>query len=310
MPLLAEYSITPDVFDETSYSSGLECSARLDIIREVMMNEGLVRNLRNGEWRRQFSDPGRPWHRRAKEILRKLHTQGRLIEFATSLSLVPTDDLGWCAEALASHQTRTMNGGVIVTKSVKDAYRRESLVARVDRLNSASWWTQRSPSVQLDRKIAAYREQLVPILRCANSLQFIDPYLNPEEPGYREFAKLLGDAGKRDPAPLIEIHRVCFEGGGVSRTFPDFRSIFRRALTEPLRAAALSARVFVWDEFHDRFLLSNLVGLSLPYGLATSTRPRDMTTWTRMGHDDRDNIQREFEEATRRHTLHDQFTLP
>ena len=45
MPLLADYAITPDVFDVTSYSSGEVCSARLETIREAMLTEGLFRNL-------------------------------------------------------------------------------------------------------------------------------------------------------------------------------------------------------------------------------------------------------------------------
>ena len=50
MPLLADYAITPDVFDTTSYSSEEVCGERLSEIRRVLMNEGLVRDLRAGEW--------------------------------------------------------------------------------------------------------------------------------------------------------------------------------------------------------------------------------------------------------------------
>ena len=54
MPLLADYAITPDVLDESSYSNASECEARLDAIREVMLNEGLVRDLRDGVWQGLF----------------------------------------------------------------------------------------------------------------------------------------------------------------------------------------------------------------------------------------------------------------
>ena len=36
MPLLADYAITPDVFDVASYSTPRECEARLDNLRQVM----------------------------------------------------------------------------------------------------------------------------------------------------------------------------------------------------------------------------------------------------------------------------------
>ena len=48
MPLLADYAITPDVFDVASYLTPGECEARLDNIRQVMLTEGLVRDLRGG----------------------------------------------------------------------------------------------------------------------------------------------------------------------------------------------------------------------------------------------------------------------
>ena len=49
MPLLADYAITPDVFDKTSYLTAGECGARLETIREVMLTEGLgSRSARRG----------------------------------------------------------------------------------------------------------------------------------------------------------------------------------------------------------------------------------------------------------------------
>ena len=50
MALLADYAITPDVFDVTAYPTEGECAARLETIREAMLTEGLVRDLRDGAW--------------------------------------------------------------------------------------------------------------------------------------------------------------------------------------------------------------------------------------------------------------------
>ena len=308
--LLNDYAITPDVFDITSYSSKEVCGLRLDKIREVMMDEGLVRDLRSGEWRSLFGNNGRPWHGRAKEIVKKLYMQGRLVEFAASRTIAPATDEEWCVEALSSHRRRPMTGGVIVTHAVKAAYRREPLVERIDLLSRAPWWTSRDSSVRPDRKLADYRRHLRPLLRCANSLQFIDPHLHPERPGYRGFAKLLADAGRRRPAPSIEIHRVCYVGSGPRQTHPNFEPIFRKELTEPLRAVGLSAEVFVWDYFHERYLLSNLIGIQLGNGFDTTGKPDDLTTWDRLGRKARDDIQLEFDPASNRHKLHARFTLP
>ena len=79
MPLLADYAITPDVFDVASYSTAAECEARLDTIRQVMLTAGLVRDLRDGQWRGVFEPDARPWHRRGLELVKKLAVQGRLV---------------------------------------------------------------------------------------------------------------------------------------------------------------------------------------------------------------------------------------
>ena len=145
---------------------------------------------------------------------------------------------------------------------------------------------------------------------------FIDPHLDPAQGRYREFSALIEMAGNRDPAPAIEIHRVCYEGSGPGRRFPlkgddsYFRNCFDAGLANRLRAAGLKVEVFVWNDFHDRYLISNLVGVSLPNGFDTTNNDNDITTWSRLGRDERDDIQREFDPASQRHKLHQRFTIP
>lgn len=306
MPLLAEYAITPDVFDATSYSTAGECEARLDLIREPMLTSGLVRDLRAGEWSALFRSDDRPWHRRGRELVKKLAQQGRLVNYPPALTEPPLDNRSWCAEAVGTHHARPFNGGIIATKNVKDAYADQALVARIDRLSGASWWAAGSQSVRLDRTQAEYETHLDPLLRCSNSLMFIDPHLKPGATKYDGFGALLRAAGGRTPPPTIELHRVCYEGSGSRRRFPEreqsgyFERRFRDVLGEPLRAAGLGATVFIWNDFHDRYLISNLIGISLPNGFDTGG---GATTWTRLGRNDRDDVQREFDRASRRHRL-------
>ena len=316
MPLLADYAITPDVFDVASYSTEDECAARIENLREVVLMEGLVRDLRDGAWHTLFESRIRSWHRRGTELVRKLVRQGRLVQYPPALPDPPADDLSWCTEALAGHASHPFAGGVIATRAVKDEFADEPLVVRIDKLTSAHWWTARSPSVRVARTLADYEQHLAPVLRCSNSLMFIDPHLDPGKPRYRDFGTLLRRAGTRTPAPLIEIHRVCYEGSGPGRTLPTrddpayFKRRFRDGLGETLCAAGLSAEVFIWDDFHDRYLISNLIGISLSYGFDTS-RVRDArTAWTRLGRQDRDDVQREFDRHGRQHKLADHFEIP
>ena len=309
MPLLADYDITPDVFDVTSYSNDEACAARLETIREPMLTKSLVRDLRNGRWSSLFISGGRAWHRRGQELVKKLATQGRLIRHEPALPDSPCDDQSWCAEALETHDACPFSGGVIVTESVKEVYADKPLVSRIDRLSGAQWWATRSPSVRLKRTLPDYLNHLDLVLRYSNSILFIDPHLDPAKPGYRDFGKLLARLGKRKPAPTIELHRVCYEGSGRRRQFPmDFEHRFRN-LVDPLRTAGLQAEVFVWDDFHDRFLISNLIGILLSNGFDTGGPYLD-AVWGRLGRDDRDDIQREFDPSSNRHKLRRRFSIP
>lgn len=315
MPLLADYAITPDVFDVTSYSNDDACAARLETIREAMLTEGLVRDLRDGQWRKLFESGDRAWHRRGTELVKKLATQGRLIQHKPVLPNSPHNDQSWGAEALATHTARPFSGGVIVTETVKAGYANDPLVSRIDRLSSAQWWAARSSSVQLARTLADYQKHLDPVLRCSNSIMFIDPHLDPMRKGYGQFGALLELSGGREPAPTIEIHRVCYESSGDKRWFPMeedesyFECRFRDELASPLCTAGLRAEVFIWDDFHDRYLISNLIGILLPNGFDTGGR-YPSTHWTRLGRPDRDNIQREFDPSSNRHKLHRRFSIP
>lgn len=308
MALLADYAITPDVFDITRYSGEDACGLGLDLIRERVLTTGLVRDLRDGDWRALFRESDRPWHRRAKEIVKKLARDGRLIRFPAECS-PPNSDLDWCAEALASHRRSPLSGGVIVTGHLKETFPKERVIERIDRLARAAWWRNGDASVRLTRNLEDYRQHLDLVLRYANSLQFIDPYLDPERDGYEAFPGLLAAAGQRRPAPLIEIHRKCPDDHDRRRQNLDYiETTFRRALTETLRNARLTAKVFVWDRFHARYLLSNLVGVLLENGF--DTRSGERTTWSQLERVTRDDIQREFDEASGQHTCLHKFTLP
>jgi len=311
MPLLSEYALTPDIFDSTSYSSDEVGDIRLQYLKEILLNEALVRDLRDGEWRLLFASNVRPWHRRGKELIKKLIVQRRLRKFPTMLSSLPSTDRDWAQEALASHDQTPLTG-IITTKNVAANFR-DPVIAPIDRLSSAPWWASRSSSVRLLKTINEYEENLYLILRCANSIMFVDPHLDPSRPRYQDFISLLNVMAGRSPAPLIEIHRVCYYGSGRDREFIDpseWRRRFHEAWSDSLRDAGLSVKIFIWNDFHDRYLISDLVGINVPYGFDTTSNPNSMTTWTRLGRKERDDVQREFDPASNRHTLRYNFVVP
>lgn len=312
MSLLAEYALIHDIFDSTSYSSEEVGRVYLQSLKDVMLHEALVRNLSDGLWLEVFKDGHRPWHLRGKELLKKIIIQGRLRCSTPYLSPNPSSDHEWCEEALGSHNKMPLNG-IITTSNVADLFPGEQIIGSIDKLPGAPWWAGRSSSIRLNRSLVEYQKNLNIILQCANSIMFIDPHLDLNKSNYQDFIAILTSMAGRIPKPLIEIHRICYTGSGRQMqiiTEADWHARFHGVLSGPLMAAGISVEVFIWDDFHDRYLISNLVGISVPNGFDTSTSRGAMTTWTRLGRMDRDDIQREFDPSTKRHQLRVKFSVP
>jgi len=312
--MLKEYALTPDIFDETCYSVPGICPVQLNNIRDLVLHEAVVSNLHDGEWSRYLTAQNHRFHRVGKELIKAMRTGSRLIKRSSSLTDVPEDDRGWASEALASHEQKSLDG-VLISQRYADEFVEHSIVGCIESLHKCSWWSARSPSVRLARNINEYLRVLFLVLHHANSLMFIDPHLDPSRHNYADFTRLLDECRRENPNlnPKIEIHRVCYVGSGKHRKFPsneEWQERFSRILKPKLEPLKLRVSVFIWDDFHDRYLISNLIGISLPNGFDTTTKPDDITTWTRLGLREKDDVQREFDPASGRHDLKHSFVIP
>lgn len=312
MALLCEYALTPDVFDARSYPHEEVGTARFERLKDIFLEEALLRNLRAGEWLSVFRNNNRLWHKRGMELLKKMFKQNRLRLAEKALPTVPTSDMDWCLEALASHQIDPMTG-VISTAQVVKGVGANPILGRIDRLGSSLCWAGRSPSVRLARCHSDYEAELRLIMNSANSIMLIDPHLDPTQGRYRDVLSLLLLAQDRRPTPLIEIHRVTYVGSGPNRQLinsGEWENRFRGAWGNDLSAAGLQVEIFLWDNHHDRYLITDLIGVEMGNGYDTTTNPNDITTWSRIARQDRDDIQREFDPACNRHALRHRFTVP
>jgi hypothetical protein len=312
MGLLYEYAVTPDVFDASLYPHEEVGTARLEYLKEVFLEESLVRNLREGEWLKVFTNHDRPWHRRGIELLKKLVKQNRLVLAEAVLPNIPVYDSQWCHEAAASHQREPLTG-IITTAKVADEVGKYDFLVRIERLGSSTCWTCRSASVRLARSYGEYATQLHLIMKSANSVMLIDPHLDPTLPRYSDVLPLLLLAQSRHPEPLIEIHRVIYVGSGANRQLIDsaeWENRFRSAWRNDLLSAGLRIEIFIWDDHHDRYLITDLIGIEMANGYDTTKNLNDITTWCRISRKDRDDIQREFDPACNRHKLRHRFTVP
>ncbi len=308
--MLDEYVIIPDVFDPGAYSNAAFIEMLLPHLKEPLLCEALVRDLCDGGWAKFCEQNSGNLHRLCKEMIRKLAQNNRLRRYPSQGSDQPMSPSEWCREGIAGHGLSPVTG-IIAAHTTKQTFSDHAGVASIEKLAGTPWWQRRSSSVTLDRKTGAYSHVLQPVLAQARSLMFIDPNLDPSSRNYREFSRLLDTSLQRDPAPRIEFHRSFCRGDGAGRTFPtrdDWIAAFQ-SLDQALRALGLTAEVFGWDDFHDRYLISDVIGLSVPAGFDITYPPDDLTTWTRLGRADKDFWQGRFDRGPREAALKWHFTI-
>jgi len=297
--MLDEYALVPDIFDPAAYTNSAYPDMCLPHLKEPLFQEALVRNLCNGGWSQFCSENAGNLHRLTKEILRKLVDHNRLCPFPAQGDGMPVQAADWCKEAMIGHAIRPLNG-IIAAHATKQQFT-EPEVACIEKLTGANWWQNRSPSNTVDRKTQSYLNLLGPVLRQANSLMFIDPNLDPSQGNYRDFYRILEPLASRSPPPSIELHRSFCRGDGARRNFPtelEWRGAFN-SLDAHLKHFRLSADVYLWEDFHDRYLVADIVGITIGAGFDVTGINDDMTTWSRLGWSDKDKIQRLYDIATR-----------
>ena len=307
--MLDEYALVPDIFDQAAYSNPAFIEMCLPHLKEPLLQEALVRDLCDGGWSQYCLQNSGSLHRLCKEILKKLVQNNRLRRFPRQATAVPVSAGDWCQEGLTASGTDTLTG-VISAHATKQNFAANE-VASVEKLTGTSWWQTRSPSITVDRKTAEYIKVLRRVLLQANSLMFVDPNLDPSSYNYREFHQLLAPIAQRGVKPRIEIHRSFCKGDGKARIFPteaEWKATFAD-LGNTLNSQGLAAEVFLWDDFHERYLIADVVGVSVPAGFDATTKADDWSTWGRLGREDKDKIQRLFDPAARTGSLKWRFAI-
>lgn len=298
--MLEEYAIVPDVFDPAAYSNAAFIEMCLPHLKEPLLQEAVVRDLCDGGWSRFCMANSGGLHRLCKEIVRKLAQNNRLCRFPRQSGTDPSSPSDWCQEGLSTSTVDSL-AGIIAGHNTKQNFAQSREVASIEKLTGTPWWQNRSPSVTVDRKTVEYLRVLHRVLLQANSLMFIDPNLDPSSHNYREFIQLLAPLSGRAVKPRIEIHRSLCKGDGPARTFPtetEWKAAYA-PLSNSLAAQNLGADVFFWDDFHERYLIADVIGISVPAGFDVTGRLNDYSTWGRLGREDKDKIQRLFDPAAR-----------
>lgn len=310
--MLLDLALLPEIFENAAYSADTVCGHCLNVLKPVLINEAVVRDLRGGGWRKFLLGRTDLCHPATKEIVESLRLSGRLCLFpkAEELRVEPVESSEWCYEALATHETSKLDA-ILCGNNTINEFGDEPLVQPLEKIHESAWYLGRTCSARLRRQSEDYLENLRVTLKWCNSAMFIDPHLDPSRPGYAEFYQLIEVARTREVAPIIELHRCSYDGTGPNRrmlSYGDVESMFKN-LSTSLKHAGLKATVFVWDTMHDRYLITNLIGILLPNGFDISSDASELTTWTRLSTKDREDVQREFDQASNRHHLRYHFDI-
>jgi hypothetical protein len=307
--MLSAFAVTPGAFDPATATNPELLDCGIASLGDLCRNEGVFLDLRDGDWGGAIDRlPDEAGAIRAREFREFAHKRRRLVRAPKVLPNPPDDEQGWLWEAQRVGQEgywKDRLKGVVTGQRLATEYQDDPAVVSVEALNRTAWWTNRSSDVVLHQCFDAYKAQLNVVLKHANLLMFIDPYILPEAPGssarlsYEGFLDLLLEAGSKDRYPTTQIHRADWLENKQNRLPNSQWKQQFEPWSRELRKARRSVEVLFWHEIHARYLVSDIVAISLHDGFRaySDARTSKSTRWSRLGTDARENLQREYEEG-------------
>ena len=323
-----EYALIPDIFDPTL----LYCDGRADIIvteilRGVVLN-GMIGDLHRGRLREHVgelvgkipeADPKTKQTSPRKQILDCLELikdRNRFVRHPLRPEGIPATPREWLDLALKSHATIRFDG-LVTCPDCYDAANLSTVPATAkldDALNAQFWVSRRTDCPLKSKRVSEFQRALVPVLRHAKKVTLIDPYIEPDKPRWINTVRLVqeligrrvaGDAGYQ---ATVHIHA----GDPEPRTASGQLNLWENALKAlPIR---FKTSVSLWSmkldranfpdgpEMHDRYIITNQVGVSCPGGLDCyadpdkSPKAKATSTWSLIGWDAMSDHLAEFDE--------------
>jgi len=141
---------------------------------------------------------------------------------------------------------------------------------------------------------SGYRQALRPILRHAEWVTLVDPFLSPGKdekwPILEICASLLPAVGKGPGSGLITVHSTMGDYKGTSSSLLDHWGKLLAALSgqpgshRPFRVVLWKKRSRGGPRFHDRALFTNQCGVDVPGGFDCWDETKNTTRWHLIDH--------------------------
>lgn len=308
--MLYEFAMTPDVFDATAVDLNPALGVILVQLLRGMCDNGLIANLHKNRWLGYVKDRIERLSPGLKDKIftcfNTLHDRHRFVRHPRRLAGDPASANDWLELALESHRRIPFHGIVLGHALLATSGHNDSAFMELRGSLDLPQWQSRRRSLTLTKCEADYRAALAPLLRHAKTLSLVDPYLSCHDARFfdtvRICAELVGQRGHAVLPCRVHIHA----GNPSPEPVPDRLNAWDRQL-RPLIDPQHPHRfkVFLWgtrsggETLHDRYILTDQCGVSVPSGLDCRVHSvPNSTTWSLLDEEDRARRLQDYEPVT------------
>lgn len=317
--MLYHFAITPDAFEPAAVpATSREAVILIELLRGIADN-GMLANLHDGAWQktttdafdRETTDPA--LRDKLSACLGVISDRNRLVRHPASTIYRDETDFCWLHRAVERHRTDPAYPfqGIISTDDyVQLSEIAETALVPLHQALDHNCWQGRSKSARFTKTEGQLRGHLKPILRYAQKVVLIDPYLSCRKERFfntvQHCADLLGNRDGQRRRGLIHIHAGDPQNDPESthRESPNDRlNQWAKELKPVIAQWGHKFEVFLWKNrpagktFHDRYLVTDQCGVRAPGGLdfvEDATRA-NISSWSWLEPDEiQEIVHREF----------------
>lgn len=305
--MLYQFAITPEVFE---YASIKEMSPPGIVLEELLRgicDNGLLADIHAGQWlaavRKNQLARELPSELRdsIESLLNVLYSRNRIIRYPLGSAKFQDDDYRWLRWSLERHNADSLTGVFTTDAMIELSELQNTLLVRISKALSSNCWLGRKRSLSFTKVASNLQQHLAPIVRYANKVSLIDPYMNCREDRFlntvQHCANLLGRNDGKQNLGIIHIHAGDPLNTGLAEHRESSQDRLKRwsiALRQMAQQWGHTFRVFLWGKqktslglgrvFHDRYIITDQVGISTPSGLDfledEDEHRAHQTTWT------------------------------
>ena len=298
-----------------------------EFLKGLYRNGGLIANLNQDDWVRAVQENCETLPQNLKaDIFRclcALHSRHRIVRHPKLSIGNPTTEPEWLSVAMESHNRNRFHGIVVSQSALANRGFKDPHIIEFSKLFKSSQWSDLvgGGSLTVTRCMSDFRKILFPLLRYAKAVTLIDPYMSPHQARFLSTVKmcagLLGQRRNDRICPLtsqtvkknahsceVASGRIHIHAGNPQHSDKrkERESVKDRldAWENKLRALIDSKHrhrfgIFLWDRpvdpkamrLHDRWILTDQCGVSIPRGLDCYPSSNDKTTWSLLREKDR-----------------------